>query len=101
MSRLIDADKLVKRIKITEEKLKADCKEDDFVEGILSGVFSVHEMVNQAPTVSAIPIDKVKVALQEENNQLDIADGFDEGIESGIANILRVLEELAESEDKE
>ena len=56
--RLIDANKLIERINAAEEQFKADHMEsigaDDgapFVDGVLSGVFNIREMVFQAETI--------------------------------------------------
>lgn len=56
--RLIDADELIKRINTAEENFKFDHMEtiggdieDPYVDGVLSGVFCIREMVNQAPTI--------------------------------------------------
>lgn len=62
-------------------------------------VLGVKKWINNIPTINAIPIDAIKKAFTDENNQLYIADSFDYSIECGIANILRIIDELAESEE--
>jgi len=69
--RLIDADELIKRINTAEENFKADHMEtiggdieDPFVDGVLSGVFCIREMVTQAPTIG----DQSNNMDKEQNN---------------------------------
>ena len=52
--RLIDAEKLIKRINDAEENFKADNEyqtDDSFGDGVLSGVFNIRAMVQQAANI--------------------------------------------------
>lgn len=106
--RLIDADELIKRINTAEKNFEADHMEtiggdieDPFVDGILSGVFCIREMVTQAPTierlstVKAIPLDEVKKAREEIENLTP----WDEGTVEMYC-VLEIIDKLIESEDK-
>ena len=124
MSRLIESEELIKRINNAEENFKADHMEtiasddgDAFVDGVLSGVFNIREMVNQAPTVSAIPLEKVKTLIKrlEDEKECAYADFDDykryvlevdtdelpeDEYRYGIERCLRLLNKLiAESEE--
>lgn len=79
--RLIDANKLIERINAAEEQFKADHMEsigaddgDPFVDGVLSGVFNIREMVFQAETI--VPdgqAEEVKIINNmRRNNPLDM-----------------------------
>ena len=74
--RLIDSEKLIERMNNAEENFKADHIEaissddgDPFVDGVLSGVFSTRSMVTIAPTIPAIPMERIK-QLREEIEKL-------------------------------
>ena len=113
MSRLIDSKELIKRINNAEENFKADHMEtiasddgDAFVDGVLSGVFNIREMVNQAPTVLAIPLDKVKAARESiyNLNCTDYGSMFSYEAHTGAKDmqydVLNILDKLiAESEE--
>ena len=99
MGKLIEVGKALQAVdKRIEELYKMEVfrKKADNID-----VLGVKKWINNIPTVDAIPIEAIKKAFADENNQLDIADSFDYSIEDGIASILRIIEELAESEDKE
>lgn len=79
--RLIDANKLIERINAAEKQFKADHMEsigaddgDPFVDGVLSGVFNIREMVFEAETI--VPdgqTEEVKIINNmRRNNPLDM-----------------------------
>lgn len=69
MSRLIDADALMKTLKIMREKNKAE-RDDSFetsliVNGIQEAYWSAIEAVQDAPTIDAIPVKEFCEWLDE------------------------------------
>ena len=123
---------LIERINHAEENFKADNMEsigsddgDSFVDGVLSGVFNIREMVIQAPSVTPQEpfkpmveidlysvvkqkyierevLDKIRAEIEEETERDDHADEYCDGYYDGMRKALAIIDKYkAESEDKE
>jgi hypothetical protein len=106
---------LIERINHAEENFKADNMEsigsddgDPFVNGVLSGVFNIREMVIQAPSVTPqkyigrVVLDKIRAEIEKETDRDDHADDYCDGYFDGMRKALTIIDKYkAESEDKE
>jgi hypothetical protein len=122
---------LIERINHAEENFKADNMEsigsddgDPFVNGVLSGVFNIREMVIQAPSVTPqepktmveidlysvikqkyigrVVLDKIRAEIEKETDRDDHADDYWDGYFDGMRKALTIIDKYkAESEDKE
>ena len=103
MSRLIDADKLLEYGACPNDcNGTTTCAEDYEHLHCPVRVFDI-ESINDAPTVKAIPLDKVKQAIEEIANKYDdLANAWcerEEGRNEAILEVLEILDKLiAESE---